>query len=147
MKISTRARYAARALAVLASVHPDGTTSVRDIAASQRVSPKYLEQIFNALKTAGLLRAVRGMGGGYALARPPCAITLRDVYEAVDGSVAPVDCVDRRESCWMADVCPTRDTWVEIKQAVSDVLERTTLQDLADRRTQKAAASAAMYHI
>jgi Rrf2 family protein len=147
VKLSTKARYAARALAELACAQPGTTLSVRDVAERQRISPKYLEHILKALKAAGLIKAARGMHGGYALARPPASITLKEVLEILEGSVAPVDCVDEPDSCPMEASCPTRETWVEIKLSILTVLQRTTVQDLSERRNQKLASSAPMYHI
>ena len=113
----------------------------------QGISAKYLEQILRPLRVAGLIQAVRGKQGGYVLARPPQSITLKDVLEILDGSAAPVDCVDCPDSCAMHDVCPTRDTWVEIKFAIERVLDSTTIQDLVDRKKQTAISSASMYQI
>ena len=145
MKLSTKARYGARALVELAA-HPDGPISVRVVADRQRFSSKYLEQILNALRAAGLVRAVRGMRGGYTVAKPPATINLRDVYEALEGPVAPVECLDHY-CCPMEDVCPTRQTWLEIKESVEGLLERTTIQDLVDRRRQKERSVVPTYQI
>lgn len=148
MKVSTKARYGARALVELAVVYPKKAVSVKDMAKRQSISPKYLEQIFAPLKAMGLVRAVRGMHGGYELSRPPGQIGLDEVFAALEGSPAPVDCVDHPKACPMEDVCPTRDTWVEMRDAVEGVLKRTTLQDLVDRKRQKTGSSdALMYHI
>ena len=147
MKLSTRARYGAKAMAELASAYPGPTLSVKDIAAKQRISPKYLEQIMASLRAAGLVKGVRGMHGGYALTRPPRDITVKDVFEAVEGSVGPVDCVDHPEACEMKGVCPTRDTWVEMAESIGRVLKGTTLQDLAERKERKAEPAEPMYYI
>ena len=147
MKLSTRARYGARALTQLALAYPDGTISIKNIAVKQHISAKYLEQIMRTLKAAGLVTSVRGMHGGFALARQPAEITLKDVHAALEGTVAPVDCVDHPDSCPIQALCPTRDTWVEMKQAMESVLERTTVQHLADRAKSKSKSIAAMYHI
>ena len=148
MKLSTRARYGARALAELAAANPDAAVSVKDVAQRQKISPKYLEHIMAALRAAGLVKAVRGMYGGYVLARPSEKITLKDVFEVLEGSLAPVDCVDHPDSCPMEDTCPTRETWVEMKESMARVLQGTTVQDLVDRKRRKSAASGApMYHI
>ena len=147
MKLSTRARYGSRALTELALVYPDGTLSIRNMAEKQQVSPKYLAQIMRALKTSGLVTSVRGMHGGFALARKPEDVTLKEVYKVLEGTFAPVECVDNPESCTMQESCPTRDTWVEMMQAMESVLERTTMQDLADRAKSKSKSIAAMYHI
>ena len=137
MKLSTQTRYAVRALVQLATIYPLGTTSLRDVADSQDISPKYLERIFDVLRSRGLLRTVRGPYGGYALARPPETITLREVCETLDGSLAPIHCVDCPESCPRRNICPTRDTWVELHEAIVGVLQRTTIQDLVGRQNEK----------
>lgn len=147
MRLSTRVRYGARALAELAGVYPQGTMAAHDIASRQDLSVKYLETIMTALKTADIVRSVRGAGGGYALARPPRQITLGEVYAALEGDVAPVACLDDPQSCPHQHRCPTFDTWMEIRDAIEGVLARTTLDDLARRRTCKTKASAPMYYI
>ena len=145
MRLSTRMRYGTRALAELASGYPDAVMSVKDIAESQRISPKYLEHIMGALKAAGFVKSVRGVHGGYVLAAPPAGCRLSDVYRALEGSAAPVECVDDPRSCAFCDQCPTRETWAEVKGAVMEVLEHTTLQDLVDRSRRKQQTQ--MYHI
>ena len=147
MKLSTRARYGARALAELALAYPDGTVSIKEIAVKQHISAKYLEQIMRTLKAVGLVTSVRGMHGGFALARRPAEITLKEVYTALEGTVAPVDCVDHPDSCPIESLCPTRDTWIEMTQAMESVLERTTVQDLVERVKRKSGSAATMYHI
>jgi Rrf2 family cysteine metabolism transcriptional repressor len=133
VRISTRTRYGCRAMAELAAAYPDGSPSVREIAERQQVSPKYLEHIMQALKVAGLVRAMRGAHGGYALVRAPGEINVADVFRALEGSPAPVPCVDTPETCAMADDCPTRDTWLELRDAIEGVLEGKTLRDLAGK--------------
>lgn len=147
MKLSTTMRYGARAIAQLACHSAEDPVSVREIADQQAISAKYLERILKALKAAGLVQAVRGKRGGYVLARPPESITLKDLYEVLDGSAAPVACVDCAASCEMHDVCPTRDTWVELREAIASVLQRTTAHDLAIRRHEKALAAVPDYQI
>lgn len=147
MKLSTTVRYGARAMTEIASAFPRRAVSVREVARQQGISPKYLEQILKPLKAAGLVQVVRGNQGGYVLARPPERITLKEVCESLEGSVAPVDCVDFPDSCPMHEGCPTRDTWVEIKEAVEGVLERTTIRDLVERKLRKATPPAPVYQI
>ena len=147
MKLSTKVRYGSRALAEMAQVWPDGTMSVKDIAEKQSVSPKYLENILAGLKAAGIVQSVRGMYGGYALSRSPRDITLKHVFQALEGSIAPVDCVDHPESCPIENTCPTRQTWAEMKAAMEKVLRRTTLQNLLDRKKRKTASVQASYQI
>jgi Rrf2 family protein len=133
MRLSTRTRYGCRALAEVAVAYPSGTPSVREIAEKQRISPKYLESIMQALKAAGLVRAARGAHGGYALTRPPREISMSDVVRVLEGPSGPVPCVDAPDLCRMAGDCPTRDMWVEMREAMDGVLARRTLQDLAAR--------------
>jgi Rrf2 family cysteine metabolism transcriptional repressor len=133
MRLSTRTRYGCRALAEVAAAYPAGTPSVREIARKQRLSSKYLESIMQALKVAGLVRATRGMHGGYALTHPPSEVKLSDVFRVLEGPSAPVPCVDTPDLCAMSHDCPTRGTWVELKAAIDGVLNRRTLQDLAAR--------------
>lgn len=145
MRISTRTRYAARALAELASgrVTP---VSVRELAETEHISAKYLEQILGSLSAVGLVRAVRGKSGGYELAKPPASITLKDVFVVFEGSIA-LECTDDPDRCPMVATCATRDTWVELKEAILRVLEGTTLQDVADRKRAKLASSTFVYEI
>ena len=147
MKLSTRARYGMRAMFELAKAKPDCPVSVKEIAQRQALSAKYLEQIAVALKAAGLVKPVRGMRGGYMLTEHPKSITLGDIYEALEGSTAPVECVDDPVSCELHASCPTRDIWVEMKTAISSILDNTTLQDLVDRNALKLASSQPMYDI
>jgi len=147
LKLPTTFRYGARCVVELAAVAERRPVSLRELAEYQKVSAKYLEHIFRALRAAGLVLAVRGMHGGYMLARPADRITLKEVYEALAGSTAPVECVDCRESCPMHESCFMIDTWAELKQAIDDVLTRTTLRELVDRKRRKQAAVTQMYYI
>ena len=147
MNLPTTVRYGARAMTELAVAYPHRPVSVREAAENQRISPKYLEQILKPLRAAGLVEVVRGRRGGYVLARPPHSITLKDLFESLAGSVVPLPCIDHPNSCSMQDICPTQETWVEIKQAVEGVLERTTIQCLVGRRRQKTASSAAIHEV
>ena len=145
MRLSTRTRYAARALAEIASAKVT-PVSVREIAECEHISAKYLEQILNTLSSVGLVRAVRGKHGGYELAKPPANITLKDVFEAFEGAIA-LECTDDPDHCPMVDTCAVRETWAELTEAILRVLEGTTLQDLADRKRAKSASAKSVYEI
>lgn len=147
MRISTRTRYAARALAELAKVEPPRTASLQDLARLQEISPKYVEGIFTPCAPAACPGPRAASTAATHWSRPPETTTLREVCELLDGSVAPVDCVDCPESCSRKNICTTRDTWGEVKQAVAGVLERTTLRDLAERRNDRTGPSPPMYPI
>jgi len=147
MRLSTKTRYAARAMAELGSVKNGGSLSVREVAERQHLSAKYLENIFQVLSSAGLLAVIRGKHGGFRLAKPAQNISLREVFEALEGSLAPVDCVDDPRRCSMADTCPTRDTWVELHESLLSVLERTTIHQLAEKKLARASAATFDYQI
>jgi Rrf2 family protein len=134
MKLSTRTRYGTRALVELARAWPGASVSVRDMATSQKLSIKYLENILVPLKSAGLVTAARGVKGGYKLTRAPEKVRLSDIYEVLEGSSAPVACVDYPETCPLRKDCPTRDVWCRVGRAVQDVLNGTTLADLARKK-------------
>ncbi len=148
MQFSTKLRYGSRALAELAVAYPQGTISVRELADRQEISAKYLEQIMSRLKAAGIVESVRGLHGGYRLAVPPGECRLSEVFRALEGSPAPVACLDQAGECPLEDRCPTRSTWSEVKEAIMEVLEKTTLADLAERvRKNRGREAAPMYYI
>jgi Rrf2 family protein len=132
----------------LALRYNQGTVSLRDVAERQGVSEKYLEHLVAALKAAGLVRGLRGRHGGYELARPPADIRLSDIHAAVEGSLAPVECVEDADVCSREEQCVAREVWTEVRDAVKAVLESTTLEHLAARQRRKAGAAAGdMYYI
>ena len=137
VKLSTRGRYAVRAMLDLALQSGDGPTLIKDISERQQISCLYLEQLFTRLKAAGLVRSVRGPRGGFMLARPPREIRFSDIVKAMEGSTAPVECVDNAMLCSRADFCVTRRVWSEVKEAMDRVLTATTLEDLAERQGRK----------
>ena len=147
MRLSTKMRYASRAMAELGSLPSGDVLSVREVAQRQHISAKYLERIFQSLSAAGLLTVVHGKRGGFLLAKPPRSISLREVFQAVEGSQAVVECVDAPERCFMSDTCPTRDTWVDIQRSMFDVLQRTTIQQLVERKLEKASTANCDYQI
>lgn len=130
MKISTKGRYALRLMLDIA-LHSQGEAiSLRDVAKRQEISDKYLEQIVTPLARAGLLRSVRGAGGGYLLTREPGEYTVGQILRPLEGSLAPVSCVDGNNCCNRAERCVTLDIWRNIQEAVNGVVDHTTLADL-----------------
>ena len=130
MNISTKGRYAVRAMLDLALQSRDGPTLLKDISKRQGISDLYLEQLFIRLRTAGLVRSTRGPKGGFRLTKLPSQIRVSDILQVMEGSMAPVECVDNAMLCSRANSCVTRKIWVEMKKAMDEVLESTTLQDL-----------------
>ena len=147
MEISTKIRYGARALAELGRAYPERPVPARELAELQDLSVKYLEHILSALKASGILRSERGMSGGYQLARSPDKISLKEAFNALEGSTAPIKCVEDPESCSRSGDCPTLPTWVQLKEAIDGVLEPTTVADLAERISSGSEEQKPTYHI
>ncbi len=111
----------------------EGLVLLRDIAARQEISEKYLWQLIVPLKTAGLIASVRGSHGGYRLARDPATVTLLDIICTLEGPLSIVDCVQYPESCSRADTCVSRDVWSEVSDKIQDMLKSLTLADMVER--------------
>ncbi|MCL0048463.1 Rrf2 family transcriptional regulator [Dehalococcoidia bacterium] len=147
MRLSTKAEYGTRAVLDLAIRSGEGPVLVREIAKRQAFSARYLQQQLLPLKVAGLVRATRGAHGGFSLARSPSEIKLSEIIQIMEGSTAPLECVDDTGVCSRADSCITREIWGEMKKAMDGVLESTTLQDLVERQKRKQQSEGSMYHI
>lgn len=132
IRVSTRGRYALRAMVDLARHNDNGPVARRDIAERQDVSADYVAQLFRPLQDAGLVEGLKGPGGGYRLGRAPSEIRVRDVVEALEGPVALAPCVDQERStrCPRAEHCATRRLWERLSEAMTDLLDAETLQDL-----------------
>jgi Rrf2 family protein len=133
MKLSTRTRYAIRAILELAENFGRGPLQTRVIAKHQDISIKYLEQLMSLLKSADLVRSVRGAKGGYMLSKPPEKIKLSDVFVIFEGPVVTVECVANENYCARAVDCIARQVWSEVQRAVKNVLQSMTLQDAIDK--------------
>jgi len=147
MKLSTRARYATRALLDLALHQAEEPVLLRDIARRQQISLLYLEHLIAPLIAAGMVRSTRGAKGGLSLAKPPEEIRLSEIVYLLEGSIALVECVNNPEICTRSELCVTRDIWGELKKAMDGVLEAITLQDLVERQKTKERPKEAMYYI
>ena len=133
MKLSTRTRYGIRAVLELAANYGAGPLQIRLIAQRQDISVKYLEQLMAILKSAQVVRSIRGAKGGYILARAPAQIKLSELFYALEGPVTTVECVADQNYCARVADCATRSVWIQLQQAIQDVLQSITLQDLVDR--------------
>ncbi|MBU0702361.1 MAG: Rrf2 family transcriptional regulator [Chloroflexi bacterium] len=138
MRISTRGRYALRAMIDLALHTDEGTILRQNIAERQAISSDYVAQLFRRLHAAGLVEGVKGPGGGYRLARDAAAIRVGDVVRAVEGPVALVHCVvpGSEPSCDRVDHCVTRLLWKRLSETMTEFLDSVTLQDLCDEARQ-----------
>ena len=131
MKLSTRSRYGMRAVLELALEYGKGPLQINTIAQREGISNKYLEQLVAILKSSGLLKSVRGPKGGYLLAKPPTQVTLYEVFRVLEGPMDIVDCLVHEDFCPRCSDCITRQVWSKIANAMVDVLDSITLQDLA----------------
>lgn len=141
MKISTRGRYGSRAMLDLARRYQQGPISLKDLAQGQEISPKYLEQLLIPLRTSGIIKSIRGAKGGYVLAKDPNSVTLDEIIIILEGSMAPVDCVECPEACHRSHECVTHEVWCRIGRTVSQMLSEITLADLVKRHEQRASES------
>jgi len=134
MKLSTKSRYGLRALFDMAYHAGELPAQIKDISRRQAISPRYLEQIFQDLKRAGLLKSRRGPQGGYTLARKPAEITVKDIVLAAEDKVVLVDCTENREGCQprceFDNHCVTQKIWQEATRRLLDYFAAVTLEDL-----------------
>jgi Rrf2 family protein len=137
MKMSTKGRYGLRVMMELAGHYGRGPMPVDAIAKNQDISGKYIHLLVVGLRSAGLVRAIRGPGGGYELTRNPSSITALDVISALEGRSAPVDCVADASACPRADRCAARDMWCDVASAVDGVMSGLTLTQLSARQHAK----------
>ena len=136
--ISSRAKYATRAVLDLALREGQKPVPIHDIGERQRIPVKFLEQILLALKRCGFVQSRKGPGGGYYLAVPAQSITLGAVVRAMDGPIAPISCVSLSGymecGCPAPDRCGLRAVWKDARDALAEVLDKTTYADLRDRQ-------------
>jgi len=147
MKLSTRGQYGTRALLDLALHQGEEPILLKDISQRQQISLRYLEHLITPLIAGGIVRSTRGPRGGVSLAKLPEEIKLDEVIQLLEGSIAPVECVNNPQVCNRSELCVTRDIWNELKKAIDGVLESTTLQDLVERQKGKERSEASMYYI
>ncbi|MCM1512059.1 MAG: Rrf2 family transcriptional regulator [Oxalobacter formigenes] len=135
MTISTRCRYALRVLIDLAEQGKTDYVPIREVAARQRISLKYLEQILPVLRKNGLVLAVQGKGGGYRLARKPHEYKVSEILAATEGELVPVACLAKdAEACPRAASCKTLPMWREFARLTRDYFDGITLEDLVNQR-------------
>jgi Rrf2 family protein len=137
MKLSVRGEYALRALLVLGLNHGQPVVRIQTISDHQNIPKRFLEQILNDLKSAGVVRSKRGMAGGYQLAMRPDEITLAVVVRHIEGALAPVSCVSERfyEKCSCPDEsrCAIRSVMREVRESIVRIMERVTVAELCER--------------
>ncbi|MGD6941026.1 cysteine metabolism transcriptional regulator CymR [Cytobacillus gottheilii] len=138
MKISTKGRYGLTIMIELARKHGEGPISLKVIAQNNDLSEHYLEQLIAPLRNAGLVKSIRGAYGGYILGREPQDITSGDIIRVLEGPISPVEGIEDEEPA-------KRELWIRIRDAVKDVLDNTTIEDLANHTDDNAGDSYMFY--
>lgn len=142
MKISTKGRYAVRVMLDLAANNTGEYIKVKEIAARQDISEKYLEQIISILNKAGFVKSVRGAQGGYRIAKDPSNYTVGMILRLTEGSLNPVACLDDEvNECERCDTCETLEVWKQLAKAINDVVDNVTVEDLLERQQERIAGS------
>ncbi len=134
VKFSSKAHYGLRAMVELAQTYGSGPMALADISQAENISQRYLEQLIAKLRQAGLVKATRGVQGGYQLGAPPNSITVGEVLRALEGPIITAQCASesKQDCCARETVCSSREVWLKVKKAITDVLDSITLADLCD---------------
>ena len=133
MKVSTKGDYGVRALVELAHHFGEGPVQSAGIASRQEIPEPYLDQLLTTLRRAGFIRSVRGPQGGHALIREPHDVKLSEVMISLEGSLAPIACVDDPDACTRDGGCVQREVWEQVRDATQAILENVSIGDLADK--------------
>lgn len=137
MRLSTKGRYSTRLMLELALHYGEDPVLLKNIAKRQEISEGYLVHLLPSLKAAGMINSARGSHGGYTLARDPSQIKLSEVVQAVEGPLAPVECVNTPNVCPRVSRCVTREIWQEMGKRMVETLDGITLQDMVVRHKEK----------
>ncbi len=134
MKLSTKGRYGLRALIDLAEYGENEAVSIMSISERQDISESYLEQLIRPLKKAGIVRSIRGAGGGYRLNRDAGEISVGEVLTVLEGDIEPVSCggFSEDKACQASEVCVTKYVWKKLNDAIEDTLNSMTLSELVE---------------
>jgi Rrf2 family protein len=132
MKLSTKCRYGLRAMIELARNFNTGPLNRSSIAETQHITKAYLENILTSLREKKLVSTTRGAGGGFVLQLPPSQITVLAIVNALEGSIAPVECLENQSVCEKTPWCPARQVWKKLYDAQVKALSGISLQDIID---------------
>jgi Rrf2 family protein len=130
LRLSTKGQYGVRAMFEIAQGYPDKPVPIKEIAERQAVSVAYLEQILNKLKNGGLIKSIKGPGGGYLLSMKPERISISAILKELEGPVAITSCLDPDEGCVRVDGCVTYMLWKSLGEKIDAFLGTVTLRDL-----------------
>lgn len=150
--LTNKGKYGLKAIIHLARLEAGDTAQVADIAQKNNISKKFLDAILLDLRKAGMLRSKKGPGGGYALAKPARTIKVGAVIRALEGPIAPIACASRSafrpcEDCGDIEACVVRSVMGEVRDAMADVLDNTTVADLVRRSLLHAESGSDQYVI
>ena len=141
MKLSTKGRYGLRAFIDLAVYGEEEPVSLTSIAARQEISPNYLEQLMAKLKKAELVESVRGVNGGYRLAKPADTISVGDVLRALEGDLIPVECAaidaSKENHCTGSGSCVSRIVWKRINDSINNTVDSIFIGELVKESKSK----------
>jgi len=129
MQVSKTLDYAVRSLTYM-SRQPIGRSSMKEISENQNIPLNYLAKIMRKLVNKGLVRSMVGPDGGYALRKSPGEINLREIYEAIEGELRMIDCMDKDTICVLYENCPQLPVWDKLQISMIRILESTTLEDM-----------------
>lgn len=142
MKISTKGRYALRMLLDLAEHQGDGFIALKEVAARQNISKKYLEQIIPVFSKSGILQTNRGVQGGYRLAEPPGRYTVGTILRMTEGSLSPLVCAGQETAeCERSGKCAMLPVWQGLTRVISEYLDGITLQDILDQQRERGSSA------
>ena len=135
MQVSRTLDYAVRSLTYL-SKDPIGRFSIKEISQNQHVPLNYLAKIMRKLVNKGIVRSMVGPEGGYVLRKSPREITLREVYEAIEGEFRMIDCMEKDSICFLYENCPQLQVWDKLQISMIKILESTTLEDMLKQKRE-----------
>jgi Rrf2 family protein len=141
MRASAKTRYAMEAMVDMAMQAGGGPVALRKIAQRQEISQNYLEQIFMQLRAAGIVRSVRGAGGGFVLGKSPSDIRMAEIAAVFEGPIDLIGCASDASRCSRSVSCAVRQIWVEVGECMKKALDSVTLQDVADLQATKEAGA------
>jgi Rrf2 family protein len=149
MQISYKTDYSFKIILYLSGRYPEGTAQIKQIADTQDIPKKFLEQILLLLKKGGFVSSKQGPRGGYFLTRAPEEIRVGDVVRFVEGPISPISCIapGAEKSCGFTSVCVMRDVWKEVETAISGVIDTLTFSDLLEREKEKRGLFVSDYQI
>jgi Rrf2 family protein len=136
MKFTAKTEYGVRAMLEIA-IKEGRPAKVNEIAAKQNIPERFLERIMAELKTAKLIKSIRGAHGGYVLKYPAEKITLAKIIQALEGPMALVDCLENDNSCCQIELCTIKDVWRGVQSVILEALDSITLKQLIGKNDRR----------